>query len=725
MEGVGEVTRPGSPNGNVIEDGNPRWAGTAIASAGCGEKPLPDVRNLLLSISLIACASLATSPLAAHGGTYKGPGDTVPPGGGGASTPTPPAAPGRPATPGSGSGPSTPNGPAPRNVPTPPSGPTQTGPPSASTPPGGMVQDLDTWQFWWEFNKGRFLNLRAKIHGGESVTDQGGGLTGLGGMASAPKTFAPTEQQIRTIVRPALLEAVQNEDDQDVLTGAMVALAKIGRDDDGKARELFREHLDAQVQEVRETAALCYGILKDESAIEDPLLPLMNDTPEGRKLVGGGEVDIRTRTFSAYGLALIGGYTKDEAVKMKVAEELHKTLLADDSSAQDLRVACVIGLGLLELDEPADIEKVVTWLSEYLTANQDDDIVLAHVPNSMAKLLEKLPPGDSAIYDKVLDQVIALLGRRSDAKVFTKQSAVLALGLLAREGGSRSQEIYDVLVEQAKKGKDLQLKNFTSISLAYLGSADPVFESEANRTPVTKFLLDNMRKSNNAYEQWCAVALGVMAFQLKDKGQPLPGGSTVPEAVHAKFNKVRSAGEKAAYALSLGLMGYEAAKADIKEAMDKNRATEFRGYAAIALGLLQAREYRDFLAQLIRDQRRDPDLLKQAAIGLGLMRDREVLDLLLEFLNPPDGRPTLAVLASTATAIGFIGDKRSVQPLVDALQNEKLTPLGRAFAAVALGMVGDKEYLPWNSPIGEDLNYRAAVATLTESNVSNGILDIL
>ncbi|MBC8327822.1 MAG: hypothetical protein H8E31_03665, partial [Planctomycetes bacterium] len=82
-------------------------------------------------------------------------------------------------------------------------------------------------------------------------------------------------------------------------------------------------------------------------------------------------------------------------------------------------------------------------------------------------------------------------------------------------------------------------------------------------------------------------------------------------------------------------------------------------------------------------------------------------------------------LSAAATAIGFIGDHRSVTPLADLLGNDRdFTPLGRAFAAVALGLVADKETLPWNSKIAEDLNYRAAVSTLRDQ-AGTGILDIL
>jgi acetolactate synthase regulatory subunit len=62
-------------------------------------------------------------------------------------------------------------------------------------------------------------------------------------------------------------------------------------------------------------------------------------------------------------------------------------------------------------------------------------------------------------------------------------------------------------------------------------------------------------------------------------------------------------------------------------------------------------------------------------------------------------------------------------PLKRMLFDQDLGHLPRAFAAVALGGVADKEPLPWNVKIAVGNNYRAAVETLT--NQLSGILDIL
>jgi HEAT repeat protein len=87
------------------------------------------------------------------------------------------------------------------------------------------------------------------------------------------------------------------------------------------------------------------------------------------------------------------------------------------------------------------------------------------------------------------------------------------------------------------------------------------------------------------------------------------------------------------------------------------------------------------------------------------------------------GEPNLAKLSAIAAALGFIGDRRSITPLKTMLFDTQLGDLSRAFAAVALGGISDKEPLPWNSKVGQNINYRAAVETLTDK--TSGILDIL
>jgi HEAT repeat protein len=113
--------------------------------------------------------------------------------------------------------------------------------------------------------------------------------------------------------------------------------------------------------------------------------------------------------------------------------------------------------------------------------------------------------------------------------------------------------------------------------------------------------------------------------------------------------------------------------------------------------------------------------LKQSAIGLGLLGDKKIVPDLITMLG--EAR-SLASQAAVASALGFIGDSRSIDPLIAMLESTPgVGATARGFAAVALGIVGDKEALPWNSKISTNINYRANTATLTGEG--QGILDIL
>jgi HEAT repeat protein len=557
------------------------------------------------------------------------------------------------------------------------------------------------------------LNLKAKVHSGGTQTDGSSALVGLGGGAKVANTQAPTKPQIQNIIVPALIALVEQEDDRDIATAVMIALAKIGEQPE-KAREIFESKLQAQVQEVSETSALAYGILKDELSI--PMLTeLLKDGKDAQKALDRSEVPVRSRTFAAYSLGMIGRASTDEKIKMEVADILYQTLITDKSASKDIRVACIISIGVLDLPEPTEM---VAKLAELLDANKDAELVLAHIPNAMAKLLANVPPGD-ATRNQTIDTFIKILKNKPKRKTMIRQSTVQAIGMLAAAGDSRNKEIFKILTTTAKKAKDQQMKHYSAISMAYLGVADP-----ASVEDVTKFLMDNMKKSSTPYEPWCGLSLGVMAFMLNDAGQAIH--PMAMEATLAKFRKTRSPERKAAYAIALGLMGNEQAKNDLRDSMDRINDSAFRGYAAIALGLLNAKEHMAYISEVVDESKRDPELLKQASIGLGLMKDRNAVNKLLNYLTPEDGkRPRLAVLSAVATALGFIGDKNSVQPLVDTMSNDRITALGRAFAAVSLGMVADKDSLPWNSVFGENLNYRAAVSTLVDQQAGTGILDIL
>ena len=98
---------------------------------------------------------------------------------------------------------------------------------STSSPRGGDVgPDLTVWDFWWGFNKDPYLNLKTHIYGGTMTGDDD---FFLGSGEKRPRnSLRPSESDVRGRVVPALLELLRTERSNDIVTAAMMALAKIG-----------------------------------------------------------------------------------------------------------------------------------------------------------------------------------------------------------------------------------------------------------------------------------------------------------------------------------------------------------------------------------------------------------------------------------------------------------------------------------------------------------------
>jgi hypothetical protein len=103
------------------------------------------------------------------------------------------------------------------------------------------------------------LNLRAAVQAGGVVTGSDDFFAGAGEQGGGSKdTLRPTQEVIRGKVVPALKRILKEERNNNILSGAMVALAKIGDDpkaESGKsemAAELIR-FLGDPTQEVAET----------------------------------------------------------------------------------------------------------------------------------------------------------------------------------------------------------------------------------------------------------------------------------------------------------------------------------------------------------------------------------------------------------------------------------------------------------------------------------------
>lgn len=679
--------------------------------------------------SAFACALLSIQAFS-HGGSYPGPGDVTPPGGGGGGgSGVPGVAPSGPtgATPGTGpvSGPGVPQGST--GAPTPSTGGVEAGP------------DVTAWQYWWNFNREPYLRLKERLS--QSVlTGSDEFYLGRGEAPPSMDSLRATRRRIREEVLPALVRTLDEERSNDVQSGCMIALARIGDElgEDGQPRSGIGERLARRLldpnQEVAETAALALGILGD--ARHAPLLEaLIVGDREALRAAGvpaTGEIPMRTRAFSAYGLGQLASRLPHEQRTGLVAG-LQSALERERGAAQpDVAMAIVAALSLSPLPsypqtpESCPLTEQVRDLLELYGDRSWPALVRAHVPVALVRLL-----GDgsapAALNDEVLKALCVGLDEHRGEQGALEQSAVLALGRLADCGAAPlSVQARELLMSKGSDDADEQVRYFALIALGQCGAragADRDWsglKGAHGRAGLRAFLLEGLSSGKVATRSWAGLALAVLERGLDEDGGP--GSVDARRALVATLHAARNPDEIGALAIACGLVGDPGAAQTLRDCLETTSDADAVGNVCVALGLLGDVAAKSAISEVIERSRYQPALLKSAAIGLGLMGDRDVALKLVAWLDKAHG---LAAQASISTALGFIGDDRSIRPLMGLLADPEKTALARAFAAAALGIVGDKDDLPWGSRYSVDVNYRANVSTLIDPGGSLGLLNLL
>ncbi|MBK8980432.1 MAG: hypothetical protein IPM29_31405 [Planctomycetes bacterium] len=632
---------------------------------------LDRLRFLSLALLLLCAAT----PLAAHGGQYRGPVPYLPlvPGGPGAPAPPTPALP----TTGGGAAP---------------------------------ASALTSWSFWWEFNKDRYLRLGEVVRGAPQPVDDGDGT-------SAPVTGrGPTDAQVRDEVLPALKRLMDSTDNRDVATACAMAFAKIGREHPSfDVLDLIRGQLTRGNQEVRETAALALGVAGLPGAFED-LLALVADNRRGRVLADRGSVDSRTRAFAVYALGLLARRLGDPERAERALDVLEPLLADREQDDRDLRVALVHGIGLCvtEIDGARGLR--LRWRAmRALEAYWDQDLgrgselLQAHVPTVLARIVGR---GDTPDHRRLLASWVDAIGPRQDRHISVVQSLVLALGEVAlpRESNDAQAAVSAALEDYLHRGKDQQARFFCLVALGRIGGAQ-------NRELLVK---EHRRGGQGTDKPWAALGLGLLAWERRQAGEPVD--ALIGDALHSGLLRVDNEDYQGAAAIAVGLCGYAPAAEDLIRLLRRNqKREELAGYLALALAMLQSAEGKPVVRQTLRESVRRPRLIAQAAVALALYGEADAPDELLRVMN--DGSSNLARLAAIANAYRYVGDATAVEPLLRQMFAPDTSTLTRAFMAAALGGVCDKDLLPWNEPIAANVNYLAEVPTLR--NGLTGILDIL
>jgi HEAT repeat protein len=399
-----------------------------------------------------------------------------------------------------------------------------------------------------------------------------------------------------------------------------------------------------------------------------------------------------------------------------------RRLVEGDGIDRNIRVAAITGLGLLapnvrtydgsKLRDEA-LAVLGGWFERDL--GPGDELVQAHCPTAIGKLLARGDAASARWCDRFAAALAADKSTRRRGNAIA-QSCALALGQLAEPTQEEGSPVSGALLEASRSHPDALTRNFALIALGQIGGQD-------NCSALLKEL---NRAGAGLRRPWCALALGLLVHGERVRQARSEGGAApdpfVVSALHDALREAKEPGLVGALGIALGLSGATEAAPMMRERMLEGVAKEqMAGYLCIGLALMQQKDAVEDIRKVMATATRRSELLVQAAIALGRLGDREAAELMVERMT--GGQSNLVQLAAFATALSQIGDRRSIEPLVRMLHDAEAGALARAFAAAALGGISDWRRLPWNTPIGADINYRASVETLT--NQQTGILDIL
>lgn len=583
--------------------------------------------------------------------------------------------------------------------------------PTTSAGARDNVPVVGTWQGWWETRREPLMRERTAPTG--PITGSDDLHLGVRRGEGAPSPLVVTDVDRRDRIVPALLAMLADSSSRDVQTACLIALAKLGLDaPKASLEDVLVPWLANDDMEVRETAALALGIGGRPTAAP-LLLALLRDDAEGRKLVAAGSVPDRTRTFAVYALALVARRNGTTAMQQQAADAFWTLIKTPATGTRDLRVAAVLGLGALR--DPArpegkrlawqTVEDLLAWLGRDLGAGEE--FVQAQAPLAIARLLGR---GDSPVHQRCKRVFVAMLTADSPRGNALLQSAAIALGVLSNPAETAADDapVSAALRAAYARGAEPHVRLFAVEALARIGG-------DANRA----WLMREYARGNKPMEKpWLAIALGMFAHERA------VAGAVDDDIARLLFDELSAAGNedlRAPLALGFGLTR-DRSRGPQLEALLAARAENERsaGYLCTAVGLVGNPAAIPRLRELMETSVRRPFVMQAAAIALGQLGDGEVTARLVKKLTETESAASLVALAA---AIGRIGDRRAVEPLLDVLGKKDVPALARAFAIAALGWIADKDPQPWNLPFAEDANFAVEVDTL--SNGSTGILDIL
>ncbi|MFT7617271.1 MAG: HEAT repeat protein [Planctomycetota bacterium] len=451
-----------------------------------------------------------------------------------------------------------------------------------------------------------------------------------------------TKDDIRNRIVPTLLGVAGNSS-AEVRDATAIALGRAGKVPVLKA---LQKLLADKNRRVRQGAIMGLGLLRHAMA-QQVLSGVLLDP----------STPFKERGMAAIALGLGGG---DKAQEM-LAHRLGKRQPFGKLSAIKARQVdgCrALGLGLLGRQENA--QPLMAALSEN---DSKDKSFPAMAFVGLAKL------GDPLATKFGLK---GLKNRKND----TRRGAAIMLG---RTVDSSDKKTVKALLKHWKSEKDAHARYFLTISLGRIGGGD-----------ILNALKKNMIKNKNREDRaFSALALGVAQDH------------SAAEDIIRLMKKERDVSLRGAMAISLAIMDYKDANELLFKTLKKTKNPDLRSFLITSLAMMDHRPALMEIRQVLAAARNER-LVRSCGFAMAVMYDEDSLEHMVSNLK---NSGSIQVKGGMASAIGRTGDRRVIAPLIKLINEPSETNLTRAFAIVALGLVGDKAAKSELSRVSIDSNY--------------------
>jgi HEAT repeat protein len=522
------------------------------------------------------------------------------------------------------------------------------------------------WRLWWEYNRQHIVNLRALLR-------RPGVITG-----TAPRQRPDPLGDMREEVLASLRKVARKEHDRTLRASALLALGRMGTPEDAL---YFVELLQdgSQPRDVHEGAAVALGILP----------PL----PEGaahKAVETFLERNIRERRAlptRARGLALLSAGLRARTQTGLMMALLLRTTAGPRSLDEAANLAFACGL----TESPMVVPELLRAVAEgELGGKKLDDLARAHAAQALARTA-----------DPNAARLLCGLLRSRKAGLNSRRSAALALGRLLREAALSDEDVRradQALSRVFEKERDLILRGFAALALG--GGRRPLEMGTLMRA------IDH--GGNAAIKPYCALALGLGARNM-ERGR----NRKVRVFLREELNKTRDVELASSLSIALGLAGATEASEDLLERVQLRRLSiPVRGAAAEGIGLMETKspEVADALERMALKEAHT-DLLPDIVLALGLMGRRGIAPELVSMLSKSRSK---SLQARIILALGHLDHEAAVKPLLDILKHPRERTLVREFAAVALGMMGDRREVDLLFGIDAYFNFYATTGATHE-----------